>query len=349
MRTVTKTMLGIAGGAAAVALFDGPAARAAARLRAAVASRRAPAGSTTEALVRERLVRLTPHARAVHVGVEHGCVVLTGDVLTEERALLVREAATVDGVDSVVDLMSEHKDPDGIPALVVETPKLPTVPRFRSVLVRSAPPALRVAAAGAGLGLAVSGFRMRGTVGVPLGVAGGVLMALGIGGRRGAGALADVTRLRRKVDLHAAVVVNAPAEDVFAALRPLEDAPRFFRHVRLVERRGARRYLWAVDGGGGRAIAWEVELVSLLLNRRIAWRSVRGARVRMRGEIRLERLAPDTTRVLVHLRYALPFGRDGRAIRARFGEDPDVELADELTRLEAVVASSDPARSTLAL
>jgi uncharacterized membrane protein len=294
-----------------------------------------------ERAVREKLDGLTPHATALHVsGESGGCVILTGDVLTDERALIVREAATVEGVDSIVDLLDEHRDHDGIAALAQHGPQLPTVPRMRSVrtvLARSVHPALRIVAAGAGLGAMAGGLRTRGTAGVSLGILGGVLFAAGLGGSSGAGAVADFTRLRRVVELDAAVVVQAPAEDVFATFRALHHVPRFLRHVRAVERRSANRYCWSMDGASGSPVSWDVEITSLLINRRISWKSVRGARVRMTGDARFQRLAPDTTRVLVQLTYALPFGRDGRAIRALFGDDPDVQLAEDLQRFEEIV------------
>lgn len=290
-----------------------------------------------ERAVREKLDGLTPHATALHVTGENGCVILTGDVLTDERALIVREAATVEGVDSVVDLLDEHREHDGIAALAQHGPQLPTVPRMRSMLARTVHPALRLAAAGAGVGAMASGLRLRGTAGVSLGIVGGVLFAAGVGGASGAGAVADVTRLRRVIELDSAVVVDAPAEDVFATFRALHHAPRFLRHVRGVERRGANRYRWSMDGASGSPVSWDVEISALLINRRISWKSVRGARVRMTGDARFQRLAPDTTRVLVRLTYALPFGRDGRAIRALFGDDPDVQLAEDLQRFAALV------------
>jgi len=294
----------------------------------------------TERAVREKLDGLTPHADALHVTGDNGCVILTGDVLTAERALIVREAATVDGVDAVVDLLDEHLEPDGIPGLAQHGPQLPTVQRVRSmrtILTRSIRPALRVVAAGAGIGAMAVGMRTRGTAGVSLGILGGVLFAAGAFGSSGAGAVADFTRLRRVVDLDAAVVVASPAEDVFATFRAIHHAPRFLRHVRAVERKGANRYHWHMDGATGSPVSWDVEIDSLLINRRISWKSVRGARVRMTGDARFQRLAPDTTRVLVHLTYALPFGRDGRAIRALFGADPDVQLAEDLQRFAKLV------------
>lgn len=298
--------------------------------------------SPIERAVRDKLDGLTPHATAMHVSGDNGCIILTGDVLTEERALIIREVATVEGVDSVVDLLDEHREPDGIAALAQKGPQLPTVPRVRSVLARSLHPALRVAAAGTGLGLLVAGARARGFARVPLGIVGGALFAAGIGGASGAGAVADLTRLRRVIELDAAVVVNAPAEDVFATFRQLHHAPRFLRHVRAVERRGPNVYRWSLDGAAGSPVSWDVEIDALLINRRIAWKSTRGARVRMTGDARFQRLAPDTTRVLVRLTYALPFGRDGRAIRALFGDDPDLQLAEDLQRFERLIEEGGP-------
>lgn len=301
-----------------------------------------------ERAVREKLDGLTPHATAMHISDENGCVILTGDVLTDERALIIREVATVEGVDAVVDLLDEHREPDGIAALAQHGPQLPTVPavpRMQAVLARSVHPALRIAAASAGLGAMAGGLRLRGIPGVSLGIAGGLLFAAGLGGSSGAGAVADWTRLRRIVDLDAAVVVAAPAEDAFATFRALHHAPRFLRHVRSVERRGANRYRWSMDGASGSPVSWDVEISSMLINRRISWKSVRGARVRMAGDARFQRLAPDTTRVLVHLTYALPFGRDGRAIRALFGDDPDLQLAEDLQRFEEIVEAGGPPES----
>src|SRR5690606_6967565 len=118
---------------------------------------------------------------------------------------------------------------------------------------------------------------------------------------------------------------------------------RFLRHVRAVERLAANRYRWSLEGAAGSPVFWDVEITALLINRRIAWRSIRGARVRMTGDARFQRLAPDTTRVLLRITYALPFGRDGRAIRALFGDDPDLQLAEDLQRFEALVETGSPA------
>ena len=344
MRTALRTGIGVAAGAVTMLLLDD-------RVRDALGAvtrvvRRPPVpGSALATAVQQKLEHVTPHGRAVSVSADHGCIVLTGDVLTDERALLVREVAAMDGVDAVVDLLTEHRAPDGIPALCASGPALATVPPVDAGERRIAPRVARATAVGAGVGLALAGVSMRGARGASFGVAGALLVAAGLAGTAGAGALADVARIRRIVSLEAAVVVAAPVEHVFASMRSLENMPDVIRHVALVERRGPRRYRWRLVESLGRRLAWDVELTDLRINRRLAWRSVGGARVRMLGVVRFERMAHDRTRVFVQLSYALPFGRDGRAVRALFGSDPDVQLAEDLQHLARSWASPLGARS----
>lgn len=67
----------------------------------------AVADDTVEARVRRRLARTAREPDAIVVSIEHGCVDLRGPVDTRERARVVRAVATVAGVDSVLDLMTE--------------------------------------------------------------------------------------------------------------------------------------------------------------------------------------------------------------------------------------------------
>lgn len=62
---------------------------------------------TVEVRVRKKLARTAQHPAAIVVSIEHGCVDLRGPVETFERARIVRAVATVPGVDSVLDLMTE--------------------------------------------------------------------------------------------------------------------------------------------------------------------------------------------------------------------------------------------------
>lgn len=178
MRNVLRTALGFAvGGVAMLALERGArrrGGRAGSAARAFLqAVRPAPvADETVETRVRKKLARTALDPAAITVSIEHGCVDLRGPVETRERARIVRAIATVRGVDSVLDLMTE-------------TPALP--PRTQGAAIelhRSAAmappgsvppatpappwhPATRVVAAGGGLGLAVAALSIGGLLALP--------------------------------------------------------------------------------------------------------------------------------------------------------------------------------------
>jgi hypothetical protein len=116
----------------------------------------------THELVRAKLVLVCAHPERIAVGVEHGCVTLAGAIATHERARAVRAIAKVRGVDSVVDLLHEKNDD--------------------VVHERRWSRALRIAAAGSGVGLAVAGLRLGGGIGLTLAILGAFLA---VGGTTG--------------------------------------------------------------------------------------------------------------------------------------------------------------------
>lgn len=327
MHGVLRTALGIAAGSAAIVLLEPRARprRVVSIMRRALGSRRVLDRSLADE-VEARLLELTPHASSIHVSAEHGCVLLTGDVRTEERAQLVRAAASVPGVDSVVDLMTER--PLGEQQARRDLAR--AQPRGRSTERSPASGALEI---GAGLGLAIAAFRVRGAAGVALGASGVLLAAAGI-----ASVIPSLRRLfGRRVRAEASVIVGAAAPDVFAVVRALDNAPRWLRHARSVERRGPRRYVWTFEGDDMAPIAWEADVTALLYNRRIAWKSAPKSAVSARGEIDIVEVAPGRTRVTARLSYSFPFGKHGRAMRDAMGSDPSRSLAEDLERLRAIV------------
>jgi hypothetical protein len=114
--------------------------------------------------VESRLEGLTPGAPAIQVSAEHGCVLLTGDVLTRERGRLVRDVAAVPGVDSVVDLMTE-RPPDEVARARRSALDVPERPAPRQGAVEVV----------ASIALLVAAFRVRGAAGIALGASAVVL------------------------------------------------------------------------------------------------------------------------------------------------------------------------------
>ena len=190
MRRSIKTGLALLASGAALLLVDDGARVRSRRVLASARKRLSRKPIVDQELtheVRAKLEQSTAHANAIRVEVDHACVVLAGHVVTDERARLVRAVSRVAGVDSVVDLMTEHPSAADFPPVS----QAPTSLRVRSEwprrargrvraigrYVRDLSVPVRIIAGGAGLGLAAAGMKIRGLVGIPLGVVGVVLMA----------------------------------------------------------------------------------------------------------------------------------------------------------------------------
>jgi hypothetical protein len=162
MKRVLRSALAIAAGGVLMLLLDGFAKRCGNRRNLTGLlldlMRPAPvADETVEVRVRNRLARTATHPELITVSTEHGCVDLRGVVPTRERARIVRTIATVPGVDSVLDLMTEP------PSASHTTVQAPSATTLLPVGVAARPEwaaAARIVAVGGGLGLTVASLRV---------------------------------------------------------------------------------------------------------------------------------------------------------------------------------------------
>ncbi len=118
----------------------------------------------------------------------------------------------------------------------------------------------------------------------------GSAWALGLVGR---GGHSRIIRLEKSVQ------VGRHVEDVFETWCDLESLPRFTSLLRSVRRSGDRSF-WVAEVGG-LPIAWEAEIVQVIPNESIGWRSVEG--VRHSGRVTFSRIG-DQTLVHVQMNYA---------------------------------------------
>lgn len=194
MKRVLHTTLVIAAGGAAMLLLDAVAKRRGGgrrRVTQALLARLRPApvaDDTVETRVRNKLARTATHPDTITVSIEHGCADLRGAVPTRERSRIVRAIATVRGVDSVLDLMTEPPaasvPPAALAGRVVASASAAPVHSRRVApwWLRRAewPAAVRVVAVGGGLGLTMAGLRSGGLVAVPAATLGLLLITRGV-------------------------------------------------------------------------------------------------------------------------------------------------------------------------
>ena len=192
-------------------------------------------------------------------------------------------------------------------------------------------PTSRAAAGGLGAGMLAYGYLCGGLRGFVYGLIGGGLLARATTNR-------DMGNLLRGEGLpvEKTIRIASPVEEVFAYWRNLENFPQWMSHVREVRYIGGDRYHWTVDGPAGLPVEWDSELLNVIDNREMTWRSVEGAAVSHTGRVRFE-ADGDGTRVHVQLRYAPLGGVIGHVVAKAFGVDPKSEMDDDLQRLKSLV------------
>jgi uncharacterized membrane protein len=97
---------------------------------------------------------------------------------------------------------------------------------------------------------------------------------------------------------------------------------------------GRGRSHWVAKGPMGIDIHWDAEIVGDIPNRMISWRSLEGARVPNADSVRFNEMPGRGTEITVALKYNPPGGRVGAAIARLFGEEPHVQIDEDLRQFK---------------
>lgn len=140
------------------------------------------------------------------------------------------------------------------------------------------------------------------------------------------------------------VTVNRPSQELFQFWRNFENLPRFMNHLKSVKVQDTKHSHWVAKGPLDSSIEWDAEIINEKPNEVIGWRSLEGASVPNAGSVQFKP-APGNrgTVVTVSLKYDPPAGAIGAAVARLFGEEPDVQVGDDLRRFkEAMEAGEIP-------
>jgi uncharacterized membrane protein len=155
---------------------------------------------------------------------------------------------------------------------------------------------------------------------------------------------------RAEVAVTKAITVRRPAQEAYELWRDFEGLPRFMEHLESVEAAGPTRSRWRARGPAGRSIEWDAEITADEPGKRIAWRSLPGASVPNSGMVRFAPAPGDQgTEVVMELRYTPPGGDLGLALAKLFGEEPGMQLADDLRRFKQLLETGEIVRSDATL
>lgn len=185
------------------------------------------------------------------------------------------------------------------------------------------------------------------------GTAGGFLLGRGMTGRSMAYSAMgvrenDATRnsnpVSRSIHARKSITVAAPAQELFARWRKLDDLPRIMKHVKRVEVLDEKRSRWTVSGPAGTYATWESQITSEEPGRFFEWRSTPDSVVETRGRVEFIP-APENrgTVIIVDLEYRPIGGVLGAAAAKLLGATPEHDIIDDLRKFKQLVESGEVA------
>lgn len=221
----------------------------------------------------------------------------------------------------------------------------------------------------AGGALAAYGFRRRETAGGTAALAGAALLYRGATGHcpvygamgvstagNGHMTTADFesdTRAQlggsRGIHVEESVTIDRPVNEVYRFWRNFENLPRFMKHLDSVAMREQGLTHWVATGPAGATVEWDARIINEIENKVIGWQSIEGSTVATAGSVTFApagAAAGGGTQVRVHFQYNPPAGKLGAAVAWLFGEEPNLQVREDLRRFKQIMEAGISRLST---
>ncbi|HEY0779292.1 MAG TPA: SRPBCC family protein [Gemmatirosa sp.] len=228
----------------------------------------------------------------------------------------------------------------------------------------------RAVSVAAGAALAAYGLKRKDWGGLAAGVVGGLLVERGVTGhcmaydalgltsvdedgaalphkaeggvtqQHGGSASVDAKSAKRVIQTFT-IFGRMPGE-LYDYWRKLEHLPRILQHLESVKELDNRRSHWVAKAPAGQKVEWDAEIINDVPGQIIAWRSLPGASVPNAGAVTF-RDAPGGrgAEVKVELSYEPPLGKLGVAVAKMLGEEPSVQVREDLRRYKQLLEAGE--------
>jgi uncharacterized membrane protein len=171
---------------------------------------------------------------------------------------------------------------------------------------------------------------------------------LSSGGReKGTGRIADQgsdTRRQlsgsRGIHVEQSVLIARPAAQLYRFWRNFENLPKFMQHLQSVAVREEGISHWVATGPRGMSVEWDARVINEIENKVIAWQSLKGSMVATAGSVNFEETERGTI-VRVHMQYNPPGGKLGAAVAYVFGEEPNIQVQEDLRRFKRLMEAGE--------
>ncbi|MBV9470280.1 MAG: DUF2892 domain-containing protein [Abitibacteriaceae bacterium] len=145
------------------------------------------------------------------------------------------------------------------------------------------------------------------------------------------------------IKVEKSVTINKSPEELYRFWRDFTNLPHFMKHLESVEVLDDKKSHWVVKAPAGLKVEWDATIHNEKENELIAWRSLEG-QVNNAGSVHFT-AAPDGrgTEVRVVLEYEPPAGTGtvGATIAKLFGEEPGIQVEDDLRRFKQLMEAGE--------
>jgi uncharacterized membrane protein len=187
--------------------------------------------------------------------------------------------------------------------------------------------------------LVLLGLRERSLRGALMAVAGG---GLAYKAATSQGGVQEALGMNQAIKVEKTVTINKPVAELYRFWHDFENLPTFMRHLKSVKVMSDKRSHWIANAPLGASVEWDADIIEDKENEFISWASVEGADVDNSGFVRFKPAPADRgTEVKVVIEYNPPGGAIGAAIAKLFGEEPEQQIGDELSRFKMLMEAGE--------
>lgn len=218
-------------------------------------------------------------------------------------------------------------------------------PNWRSRRGTNVGQAERWASIFGGAALVVTGLMTRRAPGLFLSALGAGLLYRGLTGHCSVYDVLDYSTSgaeAKGIHVTKAVTIDRAPEDLYHFWRDFANLPRFMKHLKAVENIDPLHSHWIARAPAGSSVEWDAEIINEIPNELIAWRSMASADVENAGTVKFCQGPPGRgTEVRVTLQYNPPGGIIGAQVAKLLGEEPSVQIEDDLRRFKRLMEAGE--------
>jgi uncharacterized membrane protein len=218
----------------------------------------------------------------------------------------------------------------------------------------------RILSLAGGAALALYGAKRKGVVGSVLALVGAGLVERGITGhchvygalglntadgdhglerKHGPAATVDA---KKAIKIEHSMTIDVAAPELYRFWRNFENLPRIMQHLESVTVIDSTHSHWKAKAPAGTTVEWDAEINNEIPDQLIGWKSVHEATVANAGSVHFTPAAGNRgTVVKVVLEYEPPAGKLGALVAKLLGEEPDVQVREDLRRFKAMMETGE--------